>query len=262
MMRQKSGIFGGIFVCCLMVASPAWGFGEYLRNYNIGIDYLNSNDQLRMSYEVPNSIPAGCETSINNANNQRCSQTLQAGSSSGFGLFIQQPFQRQGFFYFNYDLGMALRYLNGSATEEDILLSKSKGLPLTEASFSLLAFLLKPYIQIGITPASSWPDIIFTIGPSVQLAAGYVSINKERENTAVISRGGIQLLAEMEVVLWRFGEGAFSLYTSTDNSGGEEDATDFYPHAKDGMSDFKAEYARHVGGAAYGFGLKLLLNWP
>ena len=66
---------------------------------------------------------------------------------------------------------------------------------------------------------------------------------------------------EVEIVLWRFGEGALSLFTASDVSGSEE-GTNFYPKEVDGMSNFKANFARNVDGEAFGFGLKLLLDWP
>ena len=66
---------------------------------------------------------------------------------------------------------------------------------------------------------------------------------------------------EFEAVFWRFGDGALSIFTSHDVTSGSE-GTKFYPHEKDGMSDFRASFAKTVNSGFLGLGAKLVLNVP
>lgn len=246
-------------------ANASAGVTDYFRKYNVGVDYLSSHDSMTLLYDTPRlsggGLAADCQPTGNPARMQ-CSTMMTGGVSSGLGLFLQQPFHRQGDFHFVIDLGFGLRLLNGDLQEEDAKKLEQRGLPLKQASFSLVGVVMKPYVQVGYTPSSSFPDILFSFGPAVQVSMGHITINDERENVVLATGSGLTGFMELEVVFWRFGEGFLSLYASRDFSGGDNDATDAYPHGKDGMDEFKASFSRSVGGSAYGFGLKLLTTFP
>lgn len=255
-----------IALTALCMASSAYaGIFDYFQKYNVGIDYLSSHDSMALLYDTTRMSGGGladdCMATGNPARMQ-CRTLMTGGASSGFGLFLQQPFQRQGDFHFVIDLGFGLRLLNGELQEDEAKRLEQQGIPLRQASFSLVGVVLKPYVQLGYTPSSGFPDVLFSFGPAVQVSAGQMTINNERENVILATGSGLTGFMELEVVLWRFGEGFLSLYTSTDFSGGDDDATDAYPHGKDGMDEFKASFSRSVGGSAYGFGLKLLTTFP
>ena len=101
------------------------------------------------------------------------------------------------------------------------------------------------------------------MGPAIQVAAGSVSINNQAENVAVGTSsvtGPMSVIHgffALELVLKRFGDGAFSLMASHDVSGHGQ-GTKIYPKDIDGMSNFRGAFSRRVGGMAYGFGLKLV----
>lgn len=235
----------------------------YLGRYNIGVDYVHSADGMNLTYETdtPGGGPVkGCEQTLSSAARMRCATPLAAGGSSGFGVFLQQPFQRQGQFYFNWDLGFGVRALSGSLRETEAAKLADRNLPLKRVEFALVGLLARPYVQLGITP-SSWPDLLLSFGPMIQVAAGRVRLNEEREAVLVGTTSGITGFMELEVVLKRFGEGAFSLISSRDFSGDARGSL-FFPRSVDGMDDFRVQFSRHVGGAAFGFGLKLLLDFP
>ncbi|MCX6127064.1 MAG: hypothetical protein NTV34_20265, partial [Proteobacteria bacterium] len=181
----------------------------------------------------------------------------------GFGIFLQRAFKRQGFWYFDYDVGFGARYLSGGLRKQDEGL---QGLPLKTARFSLLSGVAKPYIQFGITP-DRWPDVLVSIGPALQIAAGSVAINDKSERVVIGTSsytGPMSLwhgFFELELVLKRFGEGAFSVFTSQDFSGNGE-GTKLYPKDIDGMSNVRGTFSHRVGGAAFGFGLKLVTTLP
>ena len=245
--------------------SSAW---NYLSRFQVGVDYTNSNDTVEMTYEVPSNQNTGdttCELIPGDINTKRCSNHMGAGFSSGWGFLLQQPFKRQGDIYVNFDMGFGLRRLVG-----EFPVSKKKGNsngPLRAVNFELLALVARPYLQVGLTPAQTWPDILFSIGPAFQAAYGRVRVNSEAENVLVGTSSGLSVggliggFYELEVVFWRFGQGAFSIYTAKDVTSGDA-GTKFFPREVDGMEEIKANFSRGVGGDALGFGLKLVMDWP
>ena len=236
-------------------SSAEAGLGKYLQQYNLGIDLTGSQDDVTMTYDMDRNAASSdvCSNDPDNADRKRCRVSMTAGASNGWGIFLQQPFKRQGFFYLTLDVGFGLRLLDGARENK-------KGQPLESVQFTLIAFVAKPYLQFGITPKKWFPDILISIGPAAQVASGTVAVNDKKESVAIgtASGGGPGALFhgvfELEIVFVRFGEGAFSLFASSDYTGAE--GTDFYPKEVDGMRDFKADFSRTVGGS------KLLFNWP
>lgn len=239
---------------------------NYVKQYKIGIDYSDSIDYVTLSYETDaaGGVPSSCHLVTNDSSKKRCSVGMEGARSSGWGIFLQRAFKKQGFWYFDYDMGFGARYLSGSLPEKDQSLS---GLPLKNAKFSLGAFVAKPYIEFGITP-DRWPDILLSVGPALQVAAGTMTINDKSQTVAMGTSSYTGLMSlwhgfvQLELVLKRFsGDGAFSLIASHDLTG-QGEGTKVYPKGVDGMSDFKGSFSHNVGGMAYGFGLKLVSPWP
>ncbi|MCX6119160.1 MAG: hypothetical protein NT027_16605 [Proteobacteria bacterium] len=238
---------------------------QYVSQYQLGIDYSNSQDYVNLKYKTDagSSVPATCTRDSADPTKKICSVGMVGGSSSGFGIFLQRAFKKQGFWYFDYDVGFGVRYLNGKTAKQDDALT---GLPLKKASFELGAVLAKPYIQFGITP-EKWPDILLSLGPAMQVAIGKVKINDRTESVVfgTSSYAGPMSLwrgfFEAEIVLKRFGDGAFSLFSSSDLTG-QGEGTKVFNGDVDGMSDFRGAFSRNVGGGVFGFGLKLVTIWP
>ena len=253
----------------LMPTSASAFFGEiasYLRDYQFGVDFTNSYDSVEASYEMnkPQAAPTkSCADSAGHGGKQLCTVTMSGASSSGYGIVITQPFKRQGLFYFQLNLGFGARYLSGALTRSGSEQERSLGLPLTQLKFNLGALVVKPYIQFGITPADTWPDLLISLGPAAQMAIGNVTINGKREDVAFVtaSNNYIKGFVAIELVLWRFGKGSLSVFSENDISGGGRGSR-FYPHSVDGMDDFHANFSHTVSGGFYGFGAKLLSNWP
>ena len=239
---------------------------NYVKQYKIGIDYSSSNDNLALNYQTDasTSVPKSCALVAGDASKMRCAVDVPAGNSSGFGLFLQRAFKKQGLWYFDYDVGFGARYLTGKLRAADESLD---GLPLRNAKFSLGAFVAKPYIQFGITP-DKWPDILISVGPALQVAAGTMTINDKSKSVVAGTSSYTGLMSlwqgfiELELVLKRFAnDGAFSLIAENDITG-NGDGTKIYPTGIDNMTDFKGSFRHSVGGMAYGFGLKLVTPWP
>jgi hypothetical protein len=260
---------GVLVALSFLISKPAFcfvsGVVDYVKQYQIGIDYSNSIDTVKLTYDTDaaGGTPSSCKAVEGNAAKKECSVDMVAGGSSGFGLFLQRAFKKQGFWYFDYDLGFGARYLSGGIEKKNESL---QGLPLKQAKFSLLSLVGKPYIQFGITP-DRFPDILLSVGPAIQVAMGNVSINDQSEKvvTGTSSYQGPMSLwhgfFELEIVLKRFGEGAFSVFSSSDFTGSGE-GTKIYPKDVDGMSNFRGAFSHSVGGAAFGFGLKLVTPFP
>lgn len=257
-----------ILVTMLPATSSRAAFGEliqYVKQFQLGIDYSNSIDYVGLSYDTSSQggFPDSCAVVVDDPTKKRCSVGMIGGASSGWGLFLERAFQKQGFFYFNWDISAGMRLLTGELPAADR--SKS-GLPLRNASFSLAAFVVKPYVQFGVTP-DWWPDVFVTMGPALQVAGGNVTINDEVENVAVgtSSYSGPMSLINgffaLEIVLKRFGEGAFSLIASHDVTGHGE-GSELFPREVDGMSNFRGTFSRNTSGQVYGFGLKLITPFP
>jgi len=241
---------------------------RYLQRYQFGVDYTNSNDSVDVSYEVPASQSSGdavCEPVIGDISTKRCSAYVGAGFSSGYGFLLQQSFKRQGDIYVNFDVGFGARRLVGAYPPASQKVGSTAS--LQSVNFELLALVARPYLQVGLTPAHTWPDILLSIGPAFQAAYGRVKVNAEGKNVLIGTSSGLSNsgliggYTELEIVFWRFGEGAFSIYTARDFTSGAS-GTPFYPGEVDGMEKIRANFARGVGGAAFGFGLKLVMDWP
>ena len=262
-MIRRLGLCALIFISTTVHANSLW---NWFKQYRLGVDYTNSADQVDLSYTTDRAgkIPDSCVTDGVGNTEMRCTATIASGSSSGFGFFLQRAFKREGNWYFSPEMKFAIRYLNGNLVDR---YSGLDGLPLRQARFSLGAFILKPTIKLGFTPNSAFPDLFISFGPAVQVAMGVVEINNQPEKMIMGNASGSTLggllygFIELEAVLARFGDGAFSLFTTKDFSSAN-DGTLFYPHGVNSMSDFKGAFTHQVGGMAFGLGLKLLLSWP
>ncbi|MFW7378495.1 MAG: hypothetical protein ACOH5I_06805 [Oligoflexus sp.] len=235
---------------------------QYLQQYQLGIEYSQSFDRVRLEYatDLDLSERDDCVFSEDNPDELRCRIDMQAGQSSGYGIFLSQAFERQGDFHLTFDLGFNIRYLDGVLAKERSELLQENGLPLNKASFSLVSLIALPYIQFGYTPLTRFPDILVSIGPAFQTALGQVQINDEKRDVVVALTSGVIGYVELELVLWRFGKGAFSLYAAMDKAGNE--STPFFPEDLQHIEDIQAEFQRGTGGQFNGFGAKLLLSWP
>ena len=252
-------------ICWLIfcgVSQPAVAFIGYLKGYQFGIDYTTSIDHVDANYRTELAGAKDCEPEgavTDTPRRYRCRVSMAAGRSSGYGIFLEQAFKRQGLLYVKPDIGFGLRYLQGDLPKPTL------GQPLKQMSFQLLAMVIKPYLKLGITPLKNWPDLFLSVGPTLIAAAGYVSVNSEKVTHGMVgtSNTPISGFLELEAVFARFGDGYFSLFTSTDYSGGKR-GSKFYPKEKDGMDDFRATFKHEVrgDGRAFGLGAKLLLNWP
>lgn len=246
---------------------------DYLRGYKLGVNFIGQSEGASINFDVDTAKDPISNTVTNCGENsfeqvRNCSVQMNGGGGRGlgasflhgFGLYLQQPFKKQGEFYFNWDLGIGIQAISAGWENED----GSFDYPgLKSISYSLYGAQLKPYVQIGWTPYR-FPDVIFTLGPVIQMVAGSVSVNDQEETAAFIQSSNInssvlpwaQAYFELELVFLRFGNGAFSWYISRAAASSSVEVGDFYAEEVGAMSNFSATFRAHESG------FKLLLNWP
>lgn len=237
------------------------GILDYLTGYKLGIEYLSNLNKVDVEYTVDDRGASSCVDSVDGVT-QRCKIATDAGSSSGFGIFLGQPFKPKGRFYFGADFGISLRYLSGGLNNGEQRNSLARGLPMRELSYSLVALTLKPYVKLGWTPSGRIPDFLFSFGPAYQIAAGKVSINDKPKNVMILSGSSLLFgFFETEIIFLKFNGGYFSLFSSSEMTGNDE-GTEFYPESVDGMSDITASFRSSTSGSFFSYGLRLLTNIP
>ncbi len=247
------------------------GIFKYLSEYQLGVDYTNSQDSLLLTYETATTSEGvnsdQCEANEDDSSVMDCHASVFRGTGDGWGVVLEKPFDRRGFWHYDWGIDGSVRWLRGELNKKERDKQSAAALPLKKMTYELAAFVLKPRLRFGIAPSRKWPDILISIGPAVQAAVGEVGINQQKKTVGVGSTSTSNALAifrgflKLELVLWRFGDGAFSLFSESDWSGGGG-STGFYPGEVDGMSNFRASFSSSTGGAIYGLGAKLLLDWP
>ena len=227
-----------------------------LRDYQIGLDYSTLQRGVALTYET-DAAPSSDQRCTNTAKPgwRQCSADIDSGTTSGLGVLLEQAFHRQGQFYFKPELSLALRYLEGHYRA-----LTGDSLPLKRVDFELGAVVLIPYLRFGVTPARPWPDFLVSIGPAFQIAGGPVSVNHTTKNVVVGTASGLSGFVLFELVLARFGDGAFSIFSSFDSTGSR--GGEFFPGTVDRMNRFRGSFSNRVFGSAFGMGLKLLFDWP
>lgn len=260
-------LFIVITLAGLLPAQVSYGFfsgiWNYVSQYQLGLEYSRSFDRLRLDYTTGYNagLLDSCAPEDEQSERLACSVDMIAGSSSGFGIFLQRAFERRSNFHLRFDINLNLRYLNGQVTESEAERLQADGLPLTTASFDLASFILLPYIQVGYTPAGRFPDFLLSMGPAIQAVVGEARIGESRQDVATIVTSNWVGYTELEMVVLRFGKGAFSLYAARENVGRE--GTPFFRDIEDeDITDINVRFQRGTGGNLFGFGAKLLLNWP
>lgn len=243
------------------LVSEIW---NYVKKYKLGVDYASATDDLELSYDTDRLAvqPASCRDTAKDPTRQRCGTAIQKDKNSDYGIVLQQVFRKKGLLYWDFDIGFSARYLQGQLSPSQ---SQKDGLPLKNVKYSLAALVAKPYVVFGITP-QRWPDILLSLGPALQVAGGTVTINDKKKKVILGTGSGtsesglLRGFTQLEIVFWRFGDGALSLFNARDFTGGV--GTEFYPGEVDGMDNFRANFVRGVGGSTFGLGIKLILDWP
>jgi hypothetical protein len=209
-----------------------------LGGYNLGITYESTASHAEISYDTATmrDMPEDCEENTQRPGYIRCTAYLgpDGDKSGSFSVFLEKPFKRQGFFFFDagftfstitYKGGLIPKpsgSIKGTKTvSSTAATSPSDGLapepgeaPLTRAYLEFYGINWQTYVRFGITPRY-FPDILISLGGGVQTAGGKVRLFKETYTRYVVQP---DVFGVAEVVLIRGGSGSMSIYLSQDQS--------------------------------------------
>ena len=140
-------------------------------------------------------------------------------------IYLEEPFKRQGLFYFDLGLTFAtVSYQGGLVgkpkppTQQKPQPGKPRQVqvapeqPLTKAYLELYGVDWQGYGRIGLTPRYL-PDLFFTVGLGIQTAAGRLSMFAQKYQHFVIQPDAY---VELELVVLRVKTGALSGFVGQD----------------------------------------------
>jgi hypothetical protein len=202
-----------------------------LGGYNLGLSYDGSQNHAYIVYDTPSTptVPKDCVENSQRAGVLRCTAYLGAdGTGSGsVGVFLERPFARQGFFYFEPGFTFStISYkgvlisnpgtgITGSQSKSNQAISQADATqPLTKASLEFYGVNWQGYLRFGITPRY-FPDILVSLGGGVQTVAGRVKLFKTAYTRYVIQP---EVFGTAEAVVVRYNTGSLSAYISKDQS--------------------------------------------
>ena len=215
-------------------------------SYNFGVSYATTTSYAAISYNAPavSKLPDDCSVSEGSSALMHCKAYLgpdRSGASS-ISIFIEEPFKRQGLFYFepgltfstiSYKGGLASKPKNpaktsnnsstktsttaqpggpGAAASTQLQVSSSQ--PLTQAYMEMYGINWQGFLRFGLTPRYV-PDLLVTLGLGVQTAGGRLKIFNTDQTRFVVQPDAF---AEFEVVLVRLSTGSASVFFGQDQT--------------------------------------------
>lgn len=235
---------------------------HYIKNYQLGFDVGERRDSARLGFDVNRSIYYD-ETClpVQQTAHVRCEHEFE-NSTSGYGIFIEQPFKRHGLWHFDYDLAFDLRIIDSKlspvrAAEKEK--HADKNIPVRDVRLHLYSLVALPYITVGITP-QKFPELLLSIGPTGEVIWGSININGTRYQTAergVFRRSSVSsIMSHMQInlILKRFGKGYFGITMSHMEGDDHVQDGEILPEKIDYMSNLTLRLRKEF------LGLKVLLK--
>lgn len=233
---------------------------DWLKSYKVGISKHYLLDQINLAYETTNSKASTaqeCKQFDGNQAYYKCEHFISANSHYGYGIFLQPAFRKKGLFYYNADISIGFRHYKGQLLDEEI----KENLPLQQLKFIFYGLNLQTYLQLGITP-EKWPELIISFGPTAQWVWGNLTLNNKQINTGflgMLNWSGLNnytAFFKIELVLFRFGDGAFSLFTTNLSGKNKMVFGEIPQNIGEDMNNIEINFNRNSAG------IKFLLDWP
>ena len=164
-------VYTAVISLFLPLRSQAEG-ASFFSRYNLGINYATTTSYASISYEAPSvaSMPTDCSPSLAASSLMHCIAYLgpDTSNSSDFSIYLDQPFKRQGFFYFAAGLTFSTISYKGGLAGKPIGPIKSSSKTTTSASTNPP---LNPETTAGNnggtnTPTGGTPAPLTTLGPA------------------------------------------------------------------------------------------------
>ena len=240
-----------IILClfALPLVTPEQAFAEnggYFSGYNLGYVYSTTTSYASISYDAPivSKLPQDCSESVESSSMMRCQAYLAPDTSgaSDSSIFIEEPFKRQGLFYFepaftfstiSYKGGLGSKpksplsstSKSGSSLQSSASTSASSNSsgeqapadgeqPLTKAYIEAYGINWQGYLRFGLTPRYL-PDVLFKLGLGVQTVGGRLKIFKEEKIRYVIQPSAF---GEIALILVRVSTGALSVFVGEEQT--------------------------------------------
>jgi len=212
----------------LIVAAPAFGKG-LLSTYNVGAYYAFTSSYTNLDYDAQASekLPRDCAINTEVAGKMRCRTYLVPNNSEGFGIFLQKPFVRQGFFYLEPGFTFSTLSYSGtvgnkpnqviSSTQVDNGIAKSadsEEQPLTKVLMELYGINWQGYFKFGVTPRVL-PDVFLSLGLGLQTVGGRVKVLTTDRTRWVLQPSAY---AEFEMVIVRLSTAYLSAFYGQDQT--------------------------------------------
>lgn len=229
---------------------------HYIKNYQLGFDVGERRDSAEIGFDINRNTynDADCEVLDNNL--VHCAHEFE-NDSSGYGVFIEQPFKRRGLWHFDYDISFDLRILDSK-----LVYSGDKDpsrVPVKDMRLHLYSLIAMPYVTVGITP-KDYPELLFSLGPNGEMVWGSVNINDTRYQIAergVFRRSSVRSLLsfmQLNLVLKRFGNGYFALTMSQIRGDDHVQDGEILPEKIDQMTNLRLRLNKEF------YGVKVLLK--
>ena len=235
MIHTNKNILVSFVLSLPLTATTAFGKNSGLIfGYNLGLSYDGSANHAEIIYDTPSTktIPEDCEENSERAGVFRCTAYLGSdGTGAGTpGLFIERPFERQGFFYFDPGFTFSTISYKGNLMSKPSSSVGGKGggtlkpnqdaaldptvQPLTKASLNFTGINWQAYTRFGITPRVL-PDILISVGCGIQTAYGTVRLFTETYTRTIVQP---EVFGSAEIIFIRIHTGSLSAYVAQDQS--------------------------------------------
>jgi hypothetical protein len=206
---------------------------DNVSRYRVGVDYSLQMNAAIISYDAPapkTGTPLACKAGDAGSGTNHCIAALFPTAGTGWGMFIQKRFERQGWAYFDFGVNGGVRTLQTSLMKQfDQVIANGGTLdpsaspsvdaepqappdPITSMSTHLTGIAANGYVQVGLTPRYL-PDLLLTTQTGAEILTGTIEVNGSSNwQTFLIPTAG----AQVELVWSRFGSGALSSYLGED----------------------------------------------
>lgn len=185
---------------------------RYLMQYQLGIDVGETNDIANFNFDAHESDynhADFCEDKEDFPELNECSIPFTQ-KSSNFGVFLEQPFKRQGLWHLDWDISFALRSFTGKFKREEDTPEEAAALPIRDVNLNYYGIGSRIYVTLGITP-KKWPELLVSLGPTGEAMFGSAEFNDEEfKSESAIRRSRIGELGSyisIDLVFFRFKKG-------------------------------------------------------
>lgn len=230
---------------------------KYIKQYQLGIDVGETSDRAVFGFDIHPTIYNDTEncTLSDEANGMNtCSLTFNK-SSSNYGIFLEQPFKRKGFWHVDWDISFALRSFSGDFEAPENV--EKTTLPIQDVSLNYYGATTRLYATVGMTP-KKWPEILISFGPTGEVFGGSAEFNGKKYPTKyTIRRSQVLNLFSyysLDIVFLRFGKGYFGFTVSQHEGKDDVQEGRLLPEEDDLFTDLNVTMSRSF------FGFKLLFK--